>query len=172
MFIARLWNLTLEVKKTPVAIKTLQYIIFLYLPVMLCSLHMHSTVINLLTWIVFLSMSSLIYWLKNLRYYFKLSPDPCKPLAFIQIPEILWDWTCSGMSGGSCSDWGLISPLSELTLPIFSSPCLSIRTTLTLPTHSKSHSAPCRLQLHPICLLGKLHPPRRGPTPAPRCPPG
>uniref|UniRef100_A0A8C6QV06 GPI inositol-deacylase n=1 Tax=Nannospalax galili TaxID=1026970 RepID=A0A8C6QV06_NANGA len=53
------------------------------------SLRMHSTVINLLTWIVLLSMPSLIYWLKNLRYYFKLSPDPCKPLAFILIPTMV-----------------------------------------------------------------------------------
>uniref|UniRef100_A0A2K5NLM5 GPI inositol-deacylase n=1 Tax=Cercocebus atys TaxID=9531 RepID=A0A2K5NLM5_CERAT len=52
------------------------------------SLRMHSTVINLLSWIVFLSMPSLIYWLKNLRYYFKLNPDPCKPLAFILIPTM------------------------------------------------------------------------------------
>nr|XP_031533925.1 GPI inositol-deacylase isoform X2 [Vicugna pacos] len=52
------------------------------------SLRMHSTVINLLTWTVLLSMPSLIYWLKNLRYYFKLSPDPCKPLAFILIPTM------------------------------------------------------------------------------------
>uniref|UniRef100_A0A8C6MUW9 GPI inositol-deacylase n=1 Tax=Mus spicilegus TaxID=10103 RepID=A0A8C6MUW9_MUSSI len=52
------------------------------------SLRMHSTVINLLTWVVLLSMPSLIYWLKNLRYYFKLSPDPCKPLAFLLIPAI------------------------------------------------------------------------------------
>eukprot|EP00069_Balaena_mysticetus_P004414 bmy_04446T0 len=52
------------------------------------SLRMHSTVINLLTWIVLLSMPSLIYWLKNLRYYFKLNPDPCKPLAFILIPTM------------------------------------------------------------------------------------
>ncbi|KAG8515625.1 GPI inositol-deacylase, partial [Galemys pyrenaicus] len=52
------------------------------------SLRMHSTVINLLTWILLLSMPSLIYWLKNLRYYFKLNPDPCKPLAFILIPTM------------------------------------------------------------------------------------
>ncbi|XP_053521097.1 GPI inositol-deacylase isoform X2 [Artibeus jamaicensis] len=52
------------------------------------SLRMHSTVINLLTWIVLLSTPSLIYWFKNLRYYFKLNPDPCKPLAFILIPTI------------------------------------------------------------------------------------
>ncbi|EDL00009.1 mCG113062 [Mus musculus] len=32
------------------------------------SLRMHSTVINLLTWVVLLSMPSLIYWLKNLSY--------------------------------------------------------------------------------------------------------
>ncbi|KAF6115463.1 post-GPI attachment to proteins inositol deacylase 1 [Phyllostomus discolor] len=52
------------------------------------SLRMHSTVINLLTWVVLLSTPSLIYWFKNLRYYFKLNPDPCKPLAFILIPTI------------------------------------------------------------------------------------
>ncbi|XP_070314589.1 GPI inositol-deacylase isoform X2 [Odocoileus virginianus] len=52
------------------------------------SLCMHSTLINLLTWIVLLSMPSLIYWLKNLRYYFKLNPDPCKPLAFFLIPTM------------------------------------------------------------------------------------
>ncbi|XP_006862108.1 PREDICTED: GPI inositol-deacylase [Chrysochloris asiatica] len=52
------------------------------------SLRMHNTVINLLTWIVLLSMPSLIYWLKNLRYCFKLNPDPCKPLAFLLIPTM------------------------------------------------------------------------------------
>ncbi|XP_006878803.1 PREDICTED: GPI inositol-deacylase [Elephantulus edwardii] len=52
------------------------------------SLHMHDTVMNLLTWIVLLTMPSFIYWFKNLRYYFKLNPDPCKPLAFILIPTI------------------------------------------------------------------------------------
>lgn len=31
------------------------------------SLRMHGTVINLLTWVVLLSLPSLIYWLKNLR---------------------------------------------------------------------------------------------------------
>ncbi|KAK7832142.1 hypothetical protein U0070_015289 [Myodes glareolus] len=52
------------------------------------SLRMHGTVINLLTWVVLLSLPSLIYWLKNLRYYLKLNPDPCKPLAFLLIPAI------------------------------------------------------------------------------------
>uniref|UniRef100_A0A8C2QJI8 GPI inositol-deacylase n=1 Tax=Cricetulus griseus TaxID=10029 RepID=A0A8C2QJI8_CRIGR len=52
------------------------------------SLRMHGTVINLLAWVVLLSMPSLIYWLKNLRYYFKLNPDPCKPLAFLLIPAM------------------------------------------------------------------------------------
>ncbi|KAM5327787.1 GPI inositol-deacylase isoform 1-T1 [Glossophaga mutica] len=52
------------------------------------SLRMHSAVISLLAWVVLLSMPSLIYWFKNLRYYFKLNPDPCKPLAFVLIPTI------------------------------------------------------------------------------------
>ncbi|XP_045431641.1 GPI inositol-deacylase isoform X3 [Pipistrellus kuhlii] len=52
------------------------------------SLRMHSTVATLLAWVVLLCVPSLIYWLKNLRYYFKLNPDPCKPLAFILIPTI------------------------------------------------------------------------------------
>ncbi|KAH0511694.1 GPI inositol-deacylase [Microtus ochrogaster] len=52
------------------------------------SLRMHGTVINLLTWVVLLSLPSLIYWLKNLGYYFKLQPDPCKPLVFLLTPAV------------------------------------------------------------------------------------
>ncbi|XP_036175700.1 GPI inositol-deacylase isoform X2 [Myotis myotis] len=52
------------------------------------SLRMHSTVATLLAWVVLLCAPSLIYWFKNLRYYFKLNPDPCKPLAFILIPTM------------------------------------------------------------------------------------
>ncbi|XP_057614431.1 GPI inositol-deacylase [Chionomys nivalis] len=52
------------------------------------SLRMHSTVINLLAWVVLLSLPSLIYWLKNLRYHFKLNPDPCKPLVFLLTPAV------------------------------------------------------------------------------------
>ncbi|ELK27734.1 GPI inositol-deacylase [Myotis davidii] len=52
------------------------------------SLRMHSTVATLLAWVVLLCAPSLVYWFKNLRYYFKLNPDPCKPLAFILIPTM------------------------------------------------------------------------------------
>ncbi|XP_023615604.1 GPI inositol-deacylase isoform X2 [Myotis lucifugus] len=52
------------------------------------SLRMHTTVATLLAWVVLLCVPSLIYWFKNLRYYFKLNPDPCKPLAFILIPTM------------------------------------------------------------------------------------
>ncbi|XP_033612172.1 GPI inositol-deacylase [Fukomys damarensis] len=52
------------------------------------SLRMHTALLTLLGWVVLLSTPSLVYWLKNLRYYFKLNPDPCKPLAFILIPTM------------------------------------------------------------------------------------
>ncbi|KAI2526281.1 PGAP1 isoform 3, partial [Pan troglodytes] len=45
------------------------------------SLRMHSTVINLLTWIVLLSMPSLIYWLKNLSKLLKTTSQFPLPLA-------------------------------------------------------------------------------------------
>ncbi|XP_060033514.1 GPI inositol-deacylase isoform X2 [Erinaceus europaeus] len=53
------------------------------------SLNMHSTVMNVFTWIVVLSTPSLVYWFKNLRYSFKLNPDPCRPLAVILIPTMV-----------------------------------------------------------------------------------
>uniref|UniRef100_A0A7N4PAY0 GPI inositol-deacylase n=1 Tax=Sarcophilus harrisii TaxID=9305 RepID=A0A7N4PAY0_SARHA len=49
---------------------------------------MHITIVNLVIWIVFLSMPSLIYWLKNLRYYIRLNPDPCKHLSFFLVPTL------------------------------------------------------------------------------------
>ncbi|XP_044287966.1 GPI inositol-deacylase isoform X2 [Varanus komodoensis] len=49
------------------------------------SLKMHTTVINLLTWIVLLSCPSLIYWLKNLRYHSRLDPDPYRSVALVLI---------------------------------------------------------------------------------------
>lgn len=52
------------------------------------SLRMHNALLTLLGWVVLLNMPSLVYWLKNLRYYFKLNPDPCKPLVYILIPTM------------------------------------------------------------------------------------
>ncbi|XP_069716818.1 GPI inositol-deacylase isoform X1 [Phaenicophaeus curvirostris] len=51
----------------------------------LSSLKMHVTIFNLFTWIVLLNLPSLIYWLKNLRYNFRLDPDPCRATAIILI---------------------------------------------------------------------------------------
>lgn len=48
-----------------------------------------------------------------------------------------------------------------------SSPCRSIRTRTYYPHASEARSAPCRLQPHPVCLLGKPHSPPRGPGPCP-----
>ncbi|KFP72343.1 GPI inositol-deacylase, partial [Acanthisitta chloris] len=47
------------------------------------SLKMHVAILNLFTWIVLLSLPSLVYWLKNLRYNFRLDPDPCRSTAVI-----------------------------------------------------------------------------------------
>nr|XP_033802288.1 GPI inositol-deacylase isoform X2 [Geotrypetes seraphini] len=49
------------------------------------SLNMHITIMNLFTWILLLSLPSLIYWLKNLRYSIQLNPDPCGPVAIILV---------------------------------------------------------------------------------------
>ncbi|XP_075790358.1 GPI inositol-deacylase isoform X1 [Pelodiscus sinensis] len=49
------------------------------------SLKIHITIINLLTWIVLLSLPSLIYWFKNLRYSIRLDPDPCRTTAIILV---------------------------------------------------------------------------------------
>ncbi|KFQ74846.1 GPI inositol-deacylase, partial [Phaethon lepturus] len=49
------------------------------------SLKMHITIFNLFTWIVLLSLPSLIYWFKNLRYNVRLDPDPCRSTAIIII---------------------------------------------------------------------------------------
>ncbi|XP_027721774.1 GPI inositol-deacylase isoform X2 [Vombatus ursinus] len=49
---------------------------------------MHITIINLVIWVVLLSIPSLIYWLKNLRYYIRLNPDPCKYLSFFLVPTL------------------------------------------------------------------------------------
>ncbi|XP_074071523.1 GPI inositol-deacylase isoform X2 [Macrotis lagotis] len=49
---------------------------------------MHITIVNLVIWVVLLSMPSLIYWLKNLRYYIRLNPDPCKYLSFFFVPTL------------------------------------------------------------------------------------
>ncbi|XP_068926261.1 GPI inositol-deacylase isoform X1 [Petaurus breviceps papuanus] len=49
---------------------------------------MHITIVNLVIWVVLLSMPSLIYWLKNLRYYIRLNPDPCKHLSFFFVPTL------------------------------------------------------------------------------------
>ncbi|XP_043361452.1 GPI inositol-deacylase isoform X3 [Dermochelys coriacea] len=52
------------------------------------SLKMHITIINLLTWIVLLSLPSLIYWFKNLRYNIRLDPDPCRTMAIILVSTL------------------------------------------------------------------------------------
>ncbi|XP_043381152.1 GPI inositol-deacylase isoform X5 [Chelonia mydas] len=52
------------------------------------SLKIHITIINLLTWIVLLSLPSLIYWFKNLRYNIRLDPDPCRTMAIILVSTL------------------------------------------------------------------------------------
>ncbi|MEE6507316.1 hypothetical protein FKM82_019514 [Ascaphus truei] len=46
---------------------------------------MHITIMNLLLWVILLSLPSFIYWLKNLRYTMQLYPDPNRFVTLILI---------------------------------------------------------------------------------------
>ncbi|XP_054133719.1 GPI inositol-deacylase isoform X2 [Melozone crissalis] len=79
------------------------------------SLKMHTTVLNLFTWIVLLNLPSLIYWLKNLRYNVRLDPDPCRTTAIILvcILEILMNSSTSEVKSSK-----LLKIAAKVSLPL------------------------------------------------------
>uniref|UniRef100_A0A8C3EGA9 GPI inositol-deacylase n=1 Tax=Corvus moneduloides TaxID=1196302 RepID=A0A8C3EGA9_CORMO len=79
------------------------------------SLKMHITILNLFTWIVLLSLPSLIYWLKNLRYNVRLDPDPCRSTAVILvcILEILMNSSTSEVKSSK-----LLKIAAKVPLPL------------------------------------------------------
>ncbi|KAF2987400.1 hypothetical protein EK904_002438 [Melospiza melodia maxima] len=79
------------------------------------SLKMHTTVLNLFTWIVLLNLPSLIYWLKNLRYNVRLDPDPCRTTAIILvcILEILMNSSTSEVKSSK-----LLKIAAKVPLPL------------------------------------------------------
>ncbi|NXB31386.1 PGAP1 deacylase, partial [Eulacestoma nigropectus] len=79
------------------------------------SLKMHITILNLFTWIVLLSLPSLIYWLKNLRYNVRLDPDPCRSTAIILvcILEILMNSSTSELKSSK-----LLKIAAKVPLPL------------------------------------------------------
>ncbi|XP_068878166.1 GPI inositol-deacylase isoform X2 [Aphelocoma coerulescens] len=79
------------------------------------SLKMHITILNLFTWIVLLSLPSLIYWLKNLRYSVRLDPDPCRSTAVILvcILEILMNSSTSEVKSSK-----LLKIAAKVPLPL------------------------------------------------------
>ncbi|NXY08127.1 PGAP1 deacylase, partial [Pteruthius melanotis] len=79
------------------------------------SLKIHVTILNLFTWIVLLSLPSLIYWLKNLRYNVRLDPDPCRSTAIILICilEILMNSSTSEVKSSK-----LLKMAAKVPLPL------------------------------------------------------
>ncbi|KAM8806886.1 GPI inositol-deacylase [Eudromia elegans] len=79
------------------------------------SLRMHVTILNLFTWIMLLSLPSLIYWLKNLRYNIRLDPDPCRSTAVIlvSILEILMNSSTSEVKSSK-----LLKIAAKVPLPL------------------------------------------------------
>ncbi|NWU23541.1 PGAP1 deacylase, partial [Dyaphorophyia castanea] len=79
------------------------------------SLKMHITILNLFTWIVLLSLPSLIYWIKNLRYNVRLDPDPCRSTAIILvcILEILMNSSTSEVKSSK-----LLKIAAKVPLPL------------------------------------------------------
>nr|XP_026651556.1 GPI inositol-deacylase isoform X2 [Zonotrichia albicollis] len=79
------------------------------------SLKLHTTVLNLFTWIVLLSLPSLIYWFKNLRYNVRLDPDPCRTTAIILvcILEILMNSSTSEVKSSK-----LLKIAAKVPLPL------------------------------------------------------
>ncbi|XP_039349983.1 GPI inositol-deacylase isoform X2 [Mauremys reevesii] len=110
------------------------------------SLKIHITIINLLTWIVLLSLPSLIYWFKNLRYNIRLDPDPCRTMAIILVSTL---GILMNSSATKVKSSKLLKIAAQLPLP------LSVAVVAFGPMHL--YRAPyfviCSLLLHVLCCI-------------------
>ncbi|XP_043361451.1 GPI inositol-deacylase isoform X2 [Dermochelys coriacea] len=110
------------------------------------SLKMHITIINLLTWIVLLSLPSLIYWFKNLRYNIRLDPDPCRTMAIILVSTlgILMNSSTTKVKSSKLSKIA-----AQLPLP------LSVAVVAFGPMHlyRVPYFVICSLLLHMLCCI-------------------
>ncbi|KAM7153020.1 GPI inositol-deacylase isoform 2-T2 [Macrochelys suwanniensis] len=110
------------------------------------SLKIHITILNLLTWIVLLSLPSLIYWFKNLRYNIRLDPDPCRTMAIILVSTV-------GILMNSSTTKVKSSKLSKIAaqLPL----PLSVAVVAFGPMHlyRVPYFVICSLLLHALCCI-------------------
>ncbi|XP_050825452.1 GPI inositol-deacylase isoform X2 [Gopherus flavomarginatus] len=110
------------------------------------SLKIHITIINLLTWIVLLSLPSLIYWFKNLRYNIRLDPDPCRTMAIILVSTlgILMNSSTTKVKSSKLSKIA-----AQLPLP------LSVAVVAFGPMHlyRVPYFVICSLLLHVLCCI-------------------
>ncbi|XP_069471826.1 GPI inositol-deacylase isoform X2 [Ambystoma mexicanum] len=110
------------------------------------NLKMHITIMNLLTWIILLSLPSLIFWLKNLRYNLHLDPDPYGAMAAILVfvLEVLMHSSVSSIKSSK-----LVKIAAQLPLP------LSIAIVAFGPMHlyRVSHFASVALLFHVLCCF-------------------
>uniref|UniRef100_A0A8C4WC99 GPI inositol-deacylase n=1 Tax=Gopherus evgoodei TaxID=1825980 RepID=A0A8C4WC99_9SAUR len=110
------------------------------------SLKIHITIINLLTWIVLLSLPSLIYWFKNLRYNVRLDPDPCRTMAIILVSTlgILMNSSTTKVKSSKLSKIA-----AQLPLP------LSVAVVAFGPMHlyRVPYFVICSLLLHVLCCI-------------------
>ncbi|XP_053900269.1 GPI inositol-deacylase isoform X1 [Malaclemys terrapin pileata] len=110
------------------------------------SLKIHVTIINLLTWIVLLSLPSLIYWFKNLRYNIRLDPDPCRTTAIILVSTlgILMNSSTTKVKSSKLSKIA-----AQLPLP------LSVAVVAFGPMHlyRVPYFVICSLLLHVLCCI-------------------
>ncbi|XP_075464311.1 GPI inositol-deacylase isoform X2 [Ascaphus truei] len=110
------------------------------------SLKMHITIMNLLLWVILLSLPSFIYWLKNLRYTMQLYPDPNRFVTLILIftLEILMNSSTSSIKS---SKW--LKTAARLQLPF------SIVIVAFAPLHlyRVSYFVTLSLLLHVLCCF-------------------
>uniref|UniRef100_A0A8C3TAQ3 GPI inositol-deacylase n=1 Tax=Chelydra serpentina TaxID=8475 RepID=A0A8C3TAQ3_CHESE len=110
------------------------------------SLKIHITILNLLTWIVLLSLPSLIYWFKNLRYSIRLDPDPCRTMAIILVSTlgILMNSSTTKVKSSKLSKIA-----AQLPLP------LSVAVVAFGPMHlyRVPYFVICSLLLHALCCI-------------------
>nr|XP_042707614.1 GPI inositol-deacylase isoform X2 [Chrysemys picta bellii] len=110
------------------------------------SLKIHVTIINLLTWIVLLSLPSLIYWFQNLRYNITLDPDPCRTMAIILVSTlgILMNSSTTKVKSSKLSKIAV-----QLPLP------LSVAVVAFGPMHlyRVPYFVICSLLLHVLCCI-------------------
>ncbi|NXJ77832.1 PGAP1 deacylase, partial [Trogon melanurus] len=110
------------------------------------SLKMHVTILNLFTWIVLLSLPSLVYWLKNLRCNVRLDPDPCRSTAIILvcILEILMNSSTSEVKSSK-----LLKITAKVPLPL----SVAMLAFGRMHLYRVSHFVIFSLLLHVLCCV-------------------